>query len=289
MTHVLPTGLLWVVFAGCIGAVAGSFANMVIHRLPRMLEHRWMREASDATGGTFTDPAPPDLFRPASHCPTCGQALRWWQNIPIVSFIALRGRCAHCQAAIPTRYLLTELVMTAWFVWCATYHDPAQATAWFWSVWGACLITLAIIDWRTFLLPDPLTLGLLWLSLVAAALGLLPVSPTQAIWGAAVGYLVVFLPGWVFERVTGRTGMAHGDFKLMAAVGAAVGPSQVILTLLVASLLGIAMALLARRWMPQSSTEGGFDVAPGAIPFGPAIAAAAMVLQVWPLDWLAIQ
>jgi leader peptidase (prepilin peptidase)/N-methyltransferase len=150
-------------------------------------------------------------------------------------------------------------------------------------------MTLAIMDWRTFLLPDALTLGLLWATLVVAALGGLPLSATDAILGAAVGYLVLFLPAWGFERVTGRTGMAHGDFKLMAAVGAAAGPDQVIVVLLFASLLGIAVAWKAQRWVPRGSDIGASDIAPGAVPFGPMIAAAAMANLVWPIESLALQ
>lgn len=288
MAYLSPEVLL-VILASGLGAIIGSFASVVIDRLPRMLEHDWMREACEATGASLTEASPPNLIRPGSHCPSCKQSLRWWHNIPIMSYLFLRGRCAWCHARIPYRYLAIEIAMAWWFAWCMATHDAGQISTWFWMVWGATLMTLAIMDWRTFLLPDALTVGLLWATLVVAALGGLPLSATDAILGAAVGYLVLFLPAWGFERVTGRTGMAHGDFKLMAAVGAAAGPDQVIVVLLFASLLGIAVAWKAQRWVPKGTDIGASDIAPGAVPFGPMIAAAAMTNLVWPIESLALQ
>jgi leader peptidase (prepilin peptidase)/N-methyltransferase len=281
--------MMLVIFAGCLGAIIGSFANVIIHRLPRMLEHSWMREASAATETSFSVPAPPNLFTPRSHCPDCERTLRWWQTIPMLSYLILRGRCKWCNSPIPLRYLVVEFTMASWFAGYVATHEASQLSTWFWPFWGAVLLTLAIIDWRTFLLPDSLTLGLLWTTLIATALGVLPISSSDAILGAGLGYLVLFLPAWLFQQVTGRTGMAHGDFKLMAAVGAASGPIPVFFILLLASLLGIALAWFGRQWLPAPSEVGASGMESRAIPFGPMIVFAALVNLVWPIERLALQ
>lgn len=277
------------IFAAALGAVIGSFVNLVIHRLPLMLEHTWQRQLHEATNQPFDQPPPPNLSHPRSHCPQCLAQLAWWQNIPVVSWLLLRGRCHHCHVAVPARYLWVEVSLSLWFVWCVHHYGATEPVTWFWCLWGAWLLCAATIDWKTYLLPDSLTLHLLWLTLLMSALGVLPIDASSSILGAILGYGMLAVPGLLFERLTGRVGMANGDFKLMAAVGAALGPEQIPWVLLMASTTGVALAVLAKRWIPKPSDVGASDVYEQAIPFGPAIALAAVIALVIDFHWLELQ
>ncbi|SFF60858.1 leader peptidase (prepilin peptidase) / N-methyltransferase [Fontimonas thermophila] len=249
---------------GVLGLIVGSFLNVVILRLPRMMEIAWRREAREILG----QPAEPEerlsLLHPASRCPACGTGIKPWHNVPVLGWLWLRGRCARCRAPISLQYPLVEAASGALAVLCAIeFGWSLQLVSALLFTW--MLLALAIIDLRTQLLPDDLTLPLLWLGL---GLSLVPVfaSPTSAIVGAMAGYLSLWAVFHLFRLVTGKEGMGYGDFKLLAAIGAWLGwqalPMVILLSSLVGAMVGIGMILLLGhdRRVP--------------IPFGPYLAAA---------------
>jgi leader peptidase (prepilin peptidase)/N-methyltransferase len=268
---------------GFLGLCIGSFLNVVIHRLPLMLEQRWRLDSSEALGL----PPPDDgglqmlsLSKPRSHCPTCRAQIGWKQNIPLLSYLALRGRCASCSVRISPRYLLIELSCALMFALVGWRIGP-QWTALLWCGFAATLLALAGIDWDTTLLPDDLTLPLLWAGIVAAALGwTLPLS--NAVWGAVAGYLSLWTVYWVFKLVTGKEGMGHGDFKLLAALGAWLGASMIIPIVLGASVIGAAAGIGMK--VGGTLREGRY------VPFGPFLAGAGLGVFLLGnervLDWL---
>jgi len=286
------------VLPGLVGAVlgllVGSFLNVVIHRLPRMMERQWLQDMADwqrQTDGVALDAqptaaAPPaqatfNLARPASHCPACLHTLRWHENIPVLSFVFLRGRCSACGAAISWRYPLVELATAALFSVCLLRWGWSPA-GWLWCGFSATLLALACIDLDTQLLPDDLTLPLLWAGLAAAALGWNPgVGLEQALWGAIAGYLSLWLVYQAFKLVTGKEGMGHGDFKLLAALGAWFGLQMLLPLVLMASLsgalLGLGQRAMGRLQPGQAMAFGPYLAAAGfaALLFGPHL--------LWPL------
>jgi leader peptidase (prepilin peptidase)/N-methyltransferase len=243
-----PLGLL------VLGLVVGSFLNVVIHRLPLMLEAQWKLDAAAALAQTLPEtdapPAPFNLAQPASRCPSCGHVIRWWENIPLLSWLALRGRCSACGAAIPLRYPLIELLTGVLFVACGWRFGHAP-TVLLWCGVVAALVAAAAIDWDTTLLPDDLTLPLLWAGLVVAALGW-NISLSEALWGAVAGYLSLWSVYWLFKLTTGKEGMGFGDFKLLAALGAWLGWPMVLPIVLASKPRGAfakgAMCLMALSW-----------------------------------------
>jgi leader peptidase (prepilin peptidase)/N-methyltransferase len=273
-------------FAGSIfliGLIVGSFLNVVIYRLPIMLEREWRTQAADvlSAGTALTaEPtqAPFSLSTPRSACPKCKAPITAWQNIPVVSWIMLRGRCASCKTKISARYPLVELatgVLSAWVAWHFGFGVPAVcALLVTWS-----LIALTGIDLDHQLLPDNITLPLMWAGLVAAvaigpAMGAaLPVSPKDAVIGATAGYLSLWLVFHAFKLVTGKEGMGYGDFKLFAALGAWLGwkllPLVIILSAATGAVLGILM--IALRGRDRSAP----------MPFGPYLAAAGWIAMMY--------
>jgi leader peptidase (prepilin peptidase)/N-methyltransferase len=273
-------------FAGSVflvGLIVGSFLNVVIYRLPIILEREWRSQAADVlSAGTalIAEPAqaPFSLSTPRSACPNCKAPITAWQNIPVVSWIMLRGRCASCKTTISARYPLVELasgVLSGWAAWHFGFGLPAAcALLLTWS-----LIALTGIDLDHQLLPDNITLPLMWAGLVAAvAVGpatgaALPVSPKDAVIGAAAGYLSLWLVFHAFKLVTGKEGMGYGDFKLFAALGAWLGwkvlPLIIILSAATGALLGILM--IALRGRDRSAP----------IPFGPYLAAAGWLAMMY--------
>ncbi|MCC5810220.1 MAG: prepilin peptidase [Ectothiorhodospiraceae bacterium] len=265
-----PTLLIALVFV--LGLLVGSFLNVVILRLPRMLEQEWRQQAQETLGLNEHAPATRiGLARPASHCPSCGHRIRPWENIPVVSWLALRGRCSNCNARISVRYPLVEL-LTA----CLS-AIVAWQFGWGWELVAGLsltwiLIALSGIDFDTQLLPDTITLSGLWLGL---AFSLVPVfaDPAEAILGAIAGYLSLWLVFHGFRLVTGKEGMGYGDFKLLALLGAWLGwsalPVIILLSALVGAVAGITMiAALGRdRQLP--------------IPFGPYLAGAGWLALLW--------
>lgn len=274
-------GILWLDTAlfAVLGLLVGSFLNVVIHRLPLMLERQWAQQcaqlASDAAASTTSTPptpAPPfNLVVPRSRCPHCGHAIAWWENLPVFSYLALRGRCSACKAPISVRYPLVELTTAALFGWCA-WQTGSQllpsplASALVWCAFCALLLSMALIDWDTTLLPDDLTLPLLWLGLVAAAMHWTAVDLNAALWGAVAGYASLWSIYWVFKLVTGKEGMGYGDFKLYAALGAWFGWQMLIPLILLASVVGAAVGIVLK--FRQSLRPGGY------MPFGPFLAGA---------------
>jgi leader peptidase (prepilin peptidase)/N-methyltransferase len=256
-----------------LGLLVGSFLNVVALRLPRMMERAWQREAREIL--SLEAPAEADgrysLTYPPSHCPGCQAPVKPWQNIPVVSWLALRGRCAGCGMRISIQYPLVELLTGVMSGVCAWHFGwgPALAAA-LALTW--VLIALSVVDLRTQLLPDDLTLPLLWLGL---GLSLVPVfaDPVAAIVGAMAGYLSLWGVYWLFKLTTGKEGMGYGDFKLLAALGAWLGWQALPMILLLSSLVGAAVGIgliLARR---QDRSQ--------PMPFGPYLAAAGWIALVF--------
>jgi leader peptidase (prepilin peptidase)/N-methyltransferase len=253
-----------------LGLVVGSFLNVVIHRLPRMMEIEWRAQCAELEGKEPPAAGRYNLLVPRSHCPACQAPVRARDNVPVLSWLLLRGRCAACSARISARYPLVEALTAA----------LSAAVAWkFGFGWAAglglvftwMLIALTFIDADTTLLPDDLTLPLLWLGLLANLLGLFaPVTLQDAVIGAMAGYLVLWSIYWVFKLLTGKEGMGYGDFKLLAALGAWMGWNAllpiVLLSSVVGAVVGIALIVLARR---------GREV---PIPFGPYLATAGLIV-----------
>lgn len=262
-----------------LGLVVGSFLNVVIYRLPVMLERHWARDCAEFMADDAALPAKlPDaelfnLMHPRSRCPQCLHPIAWYRNIPVLSYLTLRGLCSACQARISPRYPLVELACAGLFYLCVQRWG-ASATALAWSGFSAALLALALIDWDTTLLPDDITLPLMWAGLILAALQLSPgVSLNDAVWGAALGYVSLWSVYWVFKKLTGKEGMGYGDFKLLAALGAWFGWTALLPIVLMASLLGAVVGLLL-KWR-GSLREGGY------VPFGPFLAAAGFTALFW--------
>ena len=259
-----------------LGLLIGSFLNVVIYRLPLMLERQWAQDAQElaaskapvAQATPVVQGAEPafNLVVPRSRCPHCGHAIGWHENIPVLSYVWLRGRCSACQAPISARYPVVEIANAVLFGWCI-HHFGAGATGYAWCAFCACLLALALIDWDTTLLPDDLTLPLLWLGMIAAALRWLPeVSLYDSLWGAVAGYMSLWLVFWAFKLVTGRDGMGYGDFKLFAALGAWFGWETLIPLILIASVVGAVIGIALK--LNAGLREGGY------VPFGPFLAIA---------------
>ena len=277
---------LFVLLIGLLlGLLTGSFLNVVVHRLPRMIEAAWEADqaAWQAERQGLPAPAPGpryDLAQPPSHCPSCHTRIRWYQLIPLLSWLWLRGRCAHCSQRISVRYPLVELLTAGFGGWCAWRYGLTPA-ALLWFSFACLLLVIALIDWDTTYLPDSLSLSLLALGLLGSSLGWLDVPLQQTVWGALAGYGLLWLVSTLFHLVTGRIGMGNGDPMLYAALGAWFGLAGLIPILLLASLAGsvVGLYLKARGQL----REGGY------VPFGPFLALAGwsawlMPLPVW-LQW----
>ena len=262
--------------AALLGLMVGSFLNVVIHRLPLMLQAQW-----DASPGDALPDAPRfNLAVPRSHCPHCQHALAWHENIPLLSFLRLRGRCAHCQAPIAWRYPAIELITCGLFMWAVAEHGLGfHALAW--AGFAAALVALAAIDADTRLLPDAITQPLVWAGLIAASLGLTGIGLNDALWGAAAGYLFLWTVYWLFKAVTGKEGMGQGDFKLLAALGAWLGWPALLSLILIASFSGVIGGL----WL---KFRGQLDDN-GQLAFGPFLVLAGLwVMAFGPLPWFLI-
>ncbi len=251
---------LSVILAGVFGLLIGSFLNVVIYRLPKMLERQWARDYQEWAGTPEGSPEPFNLWVPASHCPSCASPVRWHQNIPVLSFVALRGRCGQCRAPISRKYPLVELATAGLFALCVARWAWTPAAA-LWCIFSTSLLALALIDWETTLLPDVIVLPLLWLGLVAADLHWTQTLLSDALWGAVGGYLSLWSVYWVFKLATGKEGMGFGDFKLLACLGAWFGWQMLIPLVLLSSVVG-TVAGLVLKWR-GGLREGGY------MPFGP--------------------
>lgn len=260
-----------------LGLLIGSFLNVVIYRLPKMMEQQWAAECAELSGapgkgGEAEEPQRFNLLVPRSCCRNCGHQIRWFQNIPVVSYLALRGKCAGCGTKIGARYPMVEVATGLLFGWCG-WKWGVTPTAFVWCAFCAAVVALAFIDWDTTLLPDDITLPLLWGGLIAAALQVTQVSLVSAVWGAVAGYLSLWLVYWAFKLVTGKEGMGFGDFKLFAALGAWFGWMALVPIILMASVIGALVGIALK--LGPGLREGGY------VPFGPFLAGAGLTALVF--------
>jgi leader peptidase (prepilin peptidase) / N-methyltransferase len=266
-------------FAGVLGLLIGSFLNVVIYRLPKMLERQWAADCVALDGAPRDTPEAPaeafNLMVPHSRCQQCGHAIRWYENVPVLSYVFLRSRCSSCKTRISARYPIVELVTGLLFAWCV-WRMPGQWAALAWCGFSAALLTLALIDWDTTLLPDDITLPLLWAGLLAAILGFTGVSLTTAVLGAVAGYLSLWGIYWLFKLTTGKEGMGYGDFKLFAAFGAWFGWQALVPIILMASVIGVVVGLALK--FNNGLREGGY------VPFGPFLAGAGFTAMLFRAD-----
>jgi leader peptidase (prepilin peptidase)/N-methyltransferase len=264
--------LAFVFFALLIGLLVGSFLNVVVYRLPLMMKRDWQHQAreilelpAEPKGETF------NLVLPNSRCPHCQHEIKAWENIPVVSFLALRGKCSSCKAPISKRYPLVELtcgLLSAYVAW--HFGFTWQAGAMLLLTWG--LLAMSLIDADHQLLPDALVLPLLWIGLIVNQYGLFT-SPHDALIGAIAGYLSLWSVYWLFKLVTGKEGMGYGDFKLLAMLGAWGGWQVLPLTILLSSLVGAVLGVIMLRLRnAETSTP---------IPFGPYLAIAGWIALLW--------
>lgn len=284
----------WVL--GIFGLCIGSFLNVVIHRLPLMLERQWLHESAaqlidaptmsrvagtplaeteklvkavDAYGTKIEELPPFGIAAPRSRCPHCSHQLRWHENMPLVGWLRLGGKCASCKAPISKRYPLVELVTGLAFA-ALSWRFGAQPTTLLWCGFVAALIALAMIDWDTTLLPDIINQPLLWAGLLAALMGWTPISLQSSVIGAVAGYMSLWSIAWLYEKLRGQIGMAPGDFKLLAALGAWLGWQMLLPVVLGASAVGAIVGLLMK--LTASLREGRY------VPFGPFLAGGGLVV-----------
>ena len=279
---------------GLLGLCIGSFLNVVVHRLPRMMEREWLDEMAEhlKDGEAFKnlfreEPAKElsvagdmlaarleslpayNLWRPGSACPKCGHQIRWYENLPVVGWLSLRGRCSACKTPISWRYPAMELLTGVLFA-AAGWHFGAQPATLMWCAVIATLLALAAIDWDTTLLPESMTLPLIGGGLAASALGWTTVSLPSAVGGALVGYLSLWSIYWLFKLATDKEGMGYGDFKLLCGLGAWLGLPAILPIVLMSSVVGSVIGL----WLKFSGglRQGVY------VPFGPFLAGGGLIV-----------
>ena len=240
--EVLLSPLVLAVFGLCIG----SFLNVVIHRLPLIMDRGWRIDSAELLGVKIDEPPLVTLSTPRSRCPHCGHQITWYENIPLLSYVKLGGKCSACKTPISMRYPAVEVLTALLFAACG-WHFGAQPQVLLWCGLVATLIALALIDVDTQYLPDDLTLPLLWAGIVSAALGWLPIRLGASVGGAVAGYLSLWLVFHAYRLIRGKEGMGAGDFKLLAALGAWLGwqliPSIILLSSAVGAVVGIALVV----------------------------------------------
>lgn len=253
------------------GLMVGSFLNVVIHRLPKMMEQEWQRNCQELQGKELPPAITYSLVTPGSACPGCGHKITALENIPVMSYLFLRGKCSTCKTAISPRYPLIE-ALTGLLAGLISWHFGYSSTAIAAWVFTFALIALTFIDFDTQLLPDDITLPLLWLGLLFN-LNTGFTDLHSALIGAVAGYLILWSVYWLFKLVTGKEGMGYGDFKLLAAIGAWFGwqllPAVILLSSLVGTVIGIGLIILAKR---------GRNV---PMPFGPYLALGGIAALFW--------
>lgn len=258
--------------SGVFGLLVGSFLNVVIYRLPKMLERQWAAECAELAGKAVEEGPAFSLVSPRSRCRQCSHVIRWYENVPILSYLVLRGRCSACGTAIGLRYPVVEFA-TAGLFFFSVWHWGATPAGIAWCGFSAAIVALALIDWDTTLLPDDITLPLLWAGLIVAALRWTDVALPQAVWGAVAGYLSLWLVYKGFKLLTGKEGMGYGDFKLFAALGAWFGWTALIPIILMASVIGAVVGIAMK--LSSGLREGGY------VPFGPFLAGAGLTAMVF--------
>lgn len=296
-----PVTLTWLLSPAALallGLCIGSFLNVVVYRLPVMMDRGWLAEVASmlqnsdgirqtlgdrlddaarkrlADDGTRLDKAieglaPLNLATPRSRCPQCGHVLAWHENLPLLGWLRLGGKCSSCKTPISMRYPLVELACGLLFA-AIGWRFGAQPTTLLWCGFGALLLAMSLIDWDTTLLPDAMTLPLVWAGLVAAGLGWLPITMSQSLWGAVAGYMSLWSIYWLFKLTTGKEGMGAGDFKLLAALGAWLGPAMLLPIVLGASVIGAIVGIGMK--LSASLREGRY------VPFGPFLAGGGAVV-----------
>ncbi len=258
-------------FMVLLGLAVGSFLNVVIGRLPIMLQRQWQAQCAALNDQPVAPSERFNLALPNSHCPSCEHAIAWYDNIPLLSWLLLQARCRHCNTAISARYPLVETVTAAVFG-LLYWNYGLSLDLLMWCLFAALLICLLFIDVDHLLLPDQLTYLLLWLGLLYAVLGG-PVPLEHAVVGAIAGYGALWSVYWLFKLLSGKEGMGYGDFKLLAALGAWLGYSMLPLVVMVAALSGAVIGFVWQRWQRQKHSQ--------PIPFGPFLIAAAVVALLW--------
>lgn len=259
----------WLFVTTCVllGLTVGSFLNVVIHRLPKMLERQWRTECAELNGQESPPAARYDLIMPRSGCPACGHRITAFENIPVASYLALGGKCSACKARISPRYPAVEALsgaLSGYIAWRFGFGAAALGALIF--TWA--LIALAFIDLDTFFLPDDITLPLLWTGLLFNLWGVFT-DLQSAVIGAIGGYMALWSVFWLFKFATGKEGMGYGDFKLLAAIGAWLGWKMLPLTILLSSFVGAAIGILL-----MVIARHGRNV---PIPFGPYLAIAGLI------------
>ena len=251
----------WLGLGILLGLCTGSFLNVVAYRLPIMMQRQWDADLAEAQGREPEELPRFNLWLPGSHCPACKTPLKVWHNIPVLSFLLLRGKCGHCHSAVSWRYPVVELLCAALFA-AVAYTQPPGLSGLALMAFAACLLVLAVIDLDTYLLPDSLTLPLMWAGLLFNLLGgFVPLE--SAVSGAALGYLVLWFIYQAFKLVTGKEGMGYGDFKLLAAIGAWLGVGSLFSVVFFASVFGIVFGLIIQTIRGKKKTD--------AFPFGPCL------------------
>lgn len=270
--------------AGFFGLLIGSFLNVVIYRLPKMMEREWARELAAMPAASVEGPIAPatpadaevfNLMVPRSRCPACGHIVQWYENVPVLSYLFLRGRCSACKVRISPRYPLVELATGMLFFFCIQRWGLTPSGI-AWCGFAAALVALAFIDWDTTLLPDDITQPLLWAGLLASALQWTTVPLNASVMGAAAGYLSLWLVYWAFKLATGKEGMGYGDFKLLAALGAWFGWQALLPIILMSSIIGAIVGIGMKFF--SRLREGGY------IPFGPFLVGAGLTAMVFGPD-----
>ena len=267
MIELLANPVVFAATAGLFGLIVGSFLNVVIHRLPKMMEADWQCQCAELRGEELPPTEPLTLATPRSRCPHCGHGITAMENIPVISWLFLRGKCSSCKAPISIRYPFVEAATGLLSAYAAFHFGfGLQAAGAILFVWA--MIALTGIDFDTQLLPDSITLPLVWLGLLFNLFGTYT-SLSSAVIGAMAGYLSLWSVYWGFRLATGKEGMGFGDFKLLAAIGAWLGwqmlPVTILLSSLVGAIVGVGLIVLAKR---------GRNV---PIPFGPYLAAAGLL------------
>ena len=268
----LDGALAWPI-AAVLSLMVGSFLNVVILRLPKMMELEWQAEIDEAAGKETADSEPQtfNLSKPRSRCNNCGHMITWYENVPVISWLILRGKCSTCSTSISARYPLIEALtalLGGFIGW--QYGLGLEGAGLLLLTWS--LIALTFIDIDHQLLPDRITLPLVWLGLLLNTQeAFTPLS--SAVWGAAIGYLSLWTVYWVFKLLTGKEGMGYGDFKLLAAIGAFGGVAVLPLTILLSSVVGVVLTLAISATGKRSASE--------PLPFGPYLAIAGWVAIIW--------
>jgi leader peptidase (prepilin peptidase)/N-methyltransferase len=267
MMSVLSNPPVFAVCAALLGLCVGSFLNVVIHRLPKIMERQWRAECAELSGQEAAPGPRYNLVVPRSACPSCGHLISAIENVPVLSWLALGGKCKGCKTPISPRYPIVELltgVLSGYIAWHFGFGMAAAGALMF--TWA--MIALTFIDLDTFYLPDSITLPLLWLGLLFN-INATFVSLSSAVIGAVAGYLSLWSVYWAFKWATGKEGMGYGDFKLLAAIGAWLGWTMLPLTILLSSLVGAAIGIVLIVFAGRGRSV--------PIPFGPYLAIAGMI------------